>query len=66
MYSSFFAIDGETRIKASYSGHKETTKKICVILDRLKVVQSFQKKYADLHNREVKYDVSDFIFLKYL
>ena len=43
---------------------KETTKKIHVIRDRLKAVQSRQKKYVDLHRREVEYNVGDFVFLK--
>ena len=43
---------------------EETKEKIRVIHDRLKVVQSRQKKYADLHCREVEFDVSDFIFVK--
>ena len=28
------------------------------------VVQSCQKKYVDLHSREVNYDINDFVFLK--
>ena len=35
-----------------------------MIRDRLKAVQSRQKKYVDLHNREVEYDVGDFFFLE--
>ena len=35
-----------------------------MILDRLKAVQSRQKKYVDLHHKEVEFDVGNFIFLK--
>ena len=43
---------------------EETTEKIWVVRNQLKTVQSRQKSYADLNWREVKYDVSDFVFLK--
>ena len=43
---------------------KETTKKIHVIRDRLKVVQSRQTSYADLHQQEVEFSVGDYVFLK--
>ena len=43
---------------------KETIEKIQVIWDRLKVVQSRQKSYADLHRREVELNVGDYVFLK--
>ena len=38
--------------------------KIHMIRDRLKVVHSRQKKYVDLHRREVEYNIGDFVFLK--
>ena len=41
-----------------------TTEKIRGIQERLKVVQSRQKSYADLHQREVEFDVGDYVFLK--
>ena len=41
-----------------------TTEKIRAVRDRLKVMQSCQKSYADLKRREVEYDISDFVFLK--
>ena len=41
-----------------------TTEKIRGIQERLKVVQSRQKSYADLHRREVEFDVGDYVFLK--
>ncbi|XP_060962121.1 uncharacterized protein LOC133032258 [Cannabis sativa] len=39
-------------------------KKIKGIQERLKVVQSRQKSYADLHRREVEFDVGNYVFLK--
>ena len=42
----------------------ETTEKIWALPDRLKTVQSRQKSYADLNQKEVEYDVGDFVFLK--
>ncbi|XP_062103865.1 uncharacterized protein LOC133814982 [Humulus lupulus] len=41
-----------------------TTKKIKDIQERLKVVQSHQKSYADLHRREVEFEVGDYVFFK--
>ena len=41
-----------------------TTEKIRGIQERLKVVQSRQKSYADLHRREVEFNVGDYVFLK--
>ena len=35
-----------------------------VIRDRLKVVQSRQKNFVDLHRQEVKFSVVDYVFLK--
>ena len=41
-----------------------TTEKIRGIQERLKVVQSRQKSYADLHRCEVEFNVGDYVFLK--
>ncbi|KAL5795203.1 hypothetical protein ACOSQ2_000023 [Xanthoceras sorbifolium] len=43
---------------------EETTSKVRSIQERLKVVQSRQKSYADLHRREVEYEIGDYVFLK--
>ncbi|KAL5838964.1 hypothetical protein ACOSQ4_011572 [Xanthoceras sorbifolium] len=43
---------------------EETTSKVRIIQERLKVVQSRQKSYADLHRREVEYEIGDYVFLK--
>ena len=43
---------------------EETTEKIRAIQDRLKVVQSHQKSYVDLHRWEVEFNVGDYAFLK--
>ncbi|XP_062080579.1 uncharacterized protein LOC133785346 [Humulus lupulus] len=51
-------FDRDPRITSS------TTEKIKDIQERLKVVQSRQKSYADLHRREVEFEVGDYVFLK--
>ena len=43
---------------------EKTTKKILAIWDQLNTVQSRLKSYADLDQREVEYDLGDFVFLK--
>ena len=43
---------------------EETRKKIRMIYDRLKAVQSCQKKYVDLHYREVEFKFDNFVFLE--
>ena len=43
---------------------EETTEKICVIRDKLKAIQSRQKKYTDFPRWEVEFDIDDFFFLK--
>ncbi|XP_030505257.2 uncharacterized protein LOC115720240 [Cannabis sativa] len=41
-----------------------TDEKIKGIQEQLKVIQSRQKTYVELHQREVELDVSDYVFLK--
>ncbi|XP_062081007.1 uncharacterized protein LOC133785808 [Humulus lupulus] len=41
-----------------------TTEKIKDIQERLKVVQSHQKGYVDVHRQEVEFEVGDYVFLK--
>ena len=54
----------EERVTMSPQSIVGTTKKNWAIQDRLKVVWSHQKSYADLKRREAEYDVGDFVFLK--
>lgn len=43
---------------------QETTEKIRTIQKRLKENQSGQKSYANLHRRDVEFDMGDQVFLK--
>ena len=38
--------------------------KICIIRERLKVVQDRQKSYADVRRKELEFEVDDMVFLK--
>jgi hypothetical protein len=42
----------------------ETSDKVKLIQERLKIAQSRQKSYADTHQRELKFQVGDKVFLK--
>ena len=43
---------------------QEMMDKVRVIKDRLKAAQDRQKSYADLHRRDIDYEVGDKVFLK--
>ena len=43
---------------------QETIKKVMMIKERLKVVQSCQKSYAGPKGREIEFEVGDYVFLK--
>ena len=42
----------------------ETTEKIKVIQDRLKIAQDWQKSYADVNRRELDFQEGNWVFLK--
>ena len=56
--------DAEERVTLGPELVQETTEKINKIRERLKIVQSRQKSYADPTRREVEFDVGDRVFLK--
>ena len=56
--------DAEERVTLGPELVQETTEKVNKIRERLKIVQSRQKSYADPTRREVEFDVGDRIFLK--
>ena len=43
---------------------QETVDKINIVKDGLKAAQDRQKSYADQHRREMKYNVSEKVFLR--
>ena len=45
---------------------KDTEAKVQVIRQRLKATSDRQKSYADLKMKDIEYEVSDKVFLKYL
>ncbi|PON79112.1 hypothetical protein PanWU01x14_016130, partial [Parasponia andersonii] len=56
--------DIEDRVILGLELIQETTGKISKIQERLKVIQSHQKSYADPKKYEVEFKVSDQVFLK--
>ena len=43
---------------------QETTKKIKIIQQRLKIAQSRQKSYVDQRRRDLEYEAGDHVFIK--
>ena len=43
---------------------RDTSKKVCLIRQRLLMAQSRQKSYADVRRRPLEFEVGDHVFLK--
>ena len=56
--------DGEERVTLGPEMIQETTEKIRMTRERLKVIQSHQKSYADPKRYEVEFEEGDCVFLK--
>ena len=55
--------EAEERLALGPELIQETTDKVRIIRDRLRVAQSRQKSYADTRKRPLEFVVGDFVFL---
>ena len=54
--SPLFWVEPDEQVVMGPQFIEQTTKKVCMIRDRLKAVHSRQKKYVGLHRKEVEFN----------